>query len=70
MIKKKAEQQLINPMVTHKYSQLPPDRIDAVTAAARQDATDSKTAKMNFTTIPTGPDSISGFCREDFLTRL
>lgn len=67
MIKKKAEQQLINPMVTHKYSQLPPDRIDVVTAAARQDATDSKTAKMNFTT---GPESISGSCREDFLTRL
>ena len=70
MIKKKPEQQLAKPIVSHKYSQLPPDRINVVTAAARQATTDRETAKANFTTIPARPDSISWSCRSGFLTCL
>ena len=70
MIKKKPEQQLAKPIVSHKYSQLPPDRINVVTAAARQDATDSETAKINFNTIPPRPGSISRSGRSGSLTLL
>lgn len=65
MIKKRAEQQLAKLIVSHKS-----DRINVVTAAARQDVTDSKTARVNFTTIPIRPDSIFRSCRSGSLTLL
>lgn len=64
MIKKTAEQQLAKLIVSQKS-----DRIDVVTATA-QDAADSKTARVNFTTIPSRPDSISRSCRSGSLTLL
>ena len=70
MIKKRPEQQLAKPIVSHKYSQPPPGPTNVVRAAARQDATDSETAKTNFTTILPRLDSTSWSCRSGFLTGL